>query len=72
MVGRTLVRIKFPDELPTCPDCGEFWCPEHKEHWFECDCPGVHSEEMDGWAPAFEGPDGNLYTFRIDEPTHES
>lgn len=65
--GHALVRIKMPEEFVECPDCGELWCEEHQAHYFECGCPGVFSEEEDGWAPAFEGPDGHLYTYRVSD-----
>jgi hypothetical protein len=36
--------IKLAAECPACECCGEPWCPDHKQHYSDCPCPGPHSE----------------------------
>lgn len=35
---------RFACDLPDCPDCGEAWCPECKEHLATCRHPTAFSE----------------------------
>jgi DNA (cytosine-5)-methyltransferase 1 len=41
IVARRAVR--FAHELPECDCCGEPWCDECGEHYFECSHPGPHN-----------------------------
>ena len=46
---KDLVPIVFASELPSCPDCGEPWCPVHKLHYYECACLGPANAEDEGY-----------------------
>jgi hypothetical protein len=40
-------------DMALCPDCGEPFCPKHREHYADCDCIGpteddVTTKEVDG------------------------
>ena len=59
------VRIKFADECPPCPCCGEPFCSEHQEHYAECPCVGPHRAEELGYRIVEE--DGVLYGVRQTE-----
>jgi hypothetical protein len=58
------VRIKFADELPDCPDCGEKWCPDCLEHYADCTCPGPMNAEDMGFTLVEEN--GILYGIKED------
>jgi DNA (cytosine-5)-methyltransferase 1 len=34
--------VRFAGEMVECPDgCGEAWCEQHEQHFFECPCTGA-------------------------------
>lgn len=40
------VKYAFSEGVVDCPDCGEPYCEDCKEHYADCQCPGPNSE---GW-----------------------
>ena len=57
------VKVKFANECPPCPDCGEPYCTTCDLHYAICHCPGPHSEREDGWDIVEE--DGILWAYSI-------
>jgi DNA (cytosine-5)-methyltransferase 1 len=58
------------DQLPKCECCDERFCPKCNLHYFECNCPGPHTEIENGWKvvgepwglvayPSRDGMEGN-------------
>jgi hypothetical protein len=53
-------RVVFAGELPSCPDCGEPWCPRHGKHYSDCSCIGPHEDGV-----RFKERKGVLYAQRL-------
>lgn len=38
--------VKYAHKCSACPDCGEPFCDEHEQHYFECPCIGPDEDDI--------------------------
>ena len=39
-----------------CPECEDFWCLEHQDHAYDCECPPVEEWEGSPYVPDVPDP----------------